>query len=299
MWNDIKQANFLWVGVAIIFGIVGYMSRAIRWKYLLEPLGYTASFKNRFWAVIFGYFANLAFPRIGEVARCGVLNKNENIPVDKLLGTVIAERVIDAFMLLLLTVITFFVKIELFGTFILEKILIPTKQSAASVNPLLLILGILIFAAIVFAFIKTRHKYSFAKKISDFFGGILQGLKSVAQMKERKKFIFHTFLIWFSYWAMSYVIVFTIPQTMHLDPADGLFLLIVGGIGMTVPVQGGLGAYHYIVSHALVIFGLDQKTDGILFATISHESQTITIILLGIISVFILLKNKKSHEPGL
>jgi len=296
MWVDIKKANFFWIALSLVFAFVGYLSRAMRWNCLLQPLGYKATLKNSFLAVVFGYFANLLIPRIGEVARCGVLSRQEKIPVDKLLGTVIVERVIDLLMLMLIGIITFFVKIDLFGTFILERIIFPIKEAFANTNLVVLALVLMVlFGGLIFI-VKTRNRFPLAKKITSFISGILQGLKSVYTMKQRGKFIFHTLLIWICYWAMTYLVFFALPQTSHLDMADGLFILIVGGLGMSVPVQGGMGAFHYFVSHALVIFGLDQKTDGVLFATLSHESQTLFVIILGIISVIALARIKKKSN---
>jgi len=155
----------------------------------------------------------------------------------------------------------------------------------------LLLLGIIVF---IFSFFIITHKRNpFSKKIVDFIRGILQGIKSVYSLKKRKLFIFHTILIWTMYWGMTWAICFSIPQTSHLDAIDGLFLLIVGGVGMAVPVQNGMGVFHFIVGQAIAMYGLDFKTVGVLYATISHESQTLFVIVLGIITSFIIFAKKK------
>lgn len=293
LWYDITQANYIWVACALILGFIGYVSRAYRWNLLIEPLGYKPKLYHSVLAVIFGYFANIGFPRLGEVARCGVLHKKSTIPMDKLIGTVIAERVIDLVVLIVLAIITFFIKIDTFGKFISNKIIHPTTSAFASINILilLLLLGIIVF---IFSFFIITHKRNpFSKKIVDFIRGILQGIKSVYSLKKRKLFIFHTILIWTMYWGMTWAICFSIPQTSHLDAIDGLFLLIVGGVGMAVPVQNGMGVFHFIVGQAIAMYGLDFKTVGVLYATISHESQTLFVIVLGIITSIIIFAKKK------
>ena len=122
LWSDIQDANFYWIGLSLIFALLGFVSRALRWKILIEPLGYSPSNKNTIIAVFIAYFANIAMPRLGEITRCGSLNKTDNIPIDKLIGTVITERVIDFLCLLLLIAFVLVVKFEEVGGFFAKKI---------------------------------------------------------------------------------------------------------------------------------------------------------------------------------
>ncbi len=291
-WTDIIQANYWWVALSLLCGLAGYILRAIRWNLLLEPLGYNPSKKNSFHAVVFGYFANLAFPRLGEVARCGVMNRTEKIPMDTLVGTVIVERIIDLIMLAVLTAITFSIKIEFFGSFILQRIIIPTTQ-AISAHTYTLIVGvsILIISAIILWKILGKTNV-IRQKIGNFTKGIVQGIASIYTVKQKPLFIIYTLLIWTMYWLMSWLVCFAIEPTSHFSATDGLFLLIVGGIGMAVPVQGGIGVFHFIVAQAITMYGLSQQT-GLLYATINHESQLLFIIIMGCISSFYIFIAKK------
>lgn len=296
-WEGVKQANFIWIGISICFAAIGYVSRAIRWNLLIEPLGYKPKISNSILAVIFGYFANIGFPRLGEIARCGVLTRKENIPMDKLIGTVIAERTIDLIMLIILAIVTFFIKINFFGKFITNNILSPTTTAFASINIFLIILLILIIIlVVVILIIFSKKENPITKRIFAFLKGITEGIKTVFMLQKRKTFLLHTVIIWLVYWGMTWTICFSIPQTSHLNAVDALFLLIVGGLGMSVPVQSGIGVFHYMVGQALTIYGLSFET-GLLYATISHESQLLFVIITGSIATFYIFVKKTKREP--
>lgn len=291
-WTDIVHANYWWVALSLLCGFAGYVIRAVRWNLLLEPLGYNPSKFNSFHAVVFGYFANLAFPRLGEVARCGVMNRAEKIPMDTLVGTVIVERIIDLIMLGILTVITFSIKIDFFGSFIMEQIILPTSRVVGAHTYTIIIVGSVLMFAAVLVWYLLGDSNIIRKKISSFCKGIVQGIASIYTVKQKPLFIIYTLLIWLMYWFMSWLVCFAIESTEHFTAADGLFLLIVGGIGMAVPVQGGIGVFHFIVAQAITMYGLSQQT-GLLYATINHESQLLFIIVMGCISSFYIFIAKK------
>lgn len=293
-WSDISLANYWWVGLSLLCGFVGYVVRAVRWNLLLEPLGYKPSGINSFHAVVFGYFANLAFPRLGEVARCGVMNRKEKIPVDALVGTVIVERIIDLGMLITLTVITFFIKIDFFGEFLTQQIILPSSRALSHYKSFLIPIAVVLVLGLVLLFIFFKKSNALSQKIATFIKGILNGIASIYTVKQKSLFIVYTLLIWTMYWLMSWLVCFALESTSHLTAVDGLFLLIVGGIGMAVPVQGGIGVFHFIVAQAITVYGLSEHT-GLLYATINHESQLLFIVIMGCISSFYIFiaKNNK------
>ena len=290
LWNDIKHMNIWWVILSLVFATLGYISRAIRWVLLIETLGHTPSFKNSFTALMFGYFANLAIPRIGEVARCGVLHKQENIPVNKLIGTVVIERLSDLFMLFLIAMSVLLLKYDFLGGFLKEHVFDAAVEKVETIPLSYVIITTSLLSIIGILLIVSKNKFSFSRKATNFVKGIVTGMKSVFSMKKRVQFIAHTVFIWLMYWAMTYVVFFAIPYTAHLSASDGLFILIVGGLGMTAPVQSGMGVFHWIVGQALLLYGLDFATQGIVFATISHGSQTLLVLILGIISIVTMSK---------
>ena len=298
--DDFKSAKYSWVILSLVFALIAYISRAIRWNIIIEPLNHKPKLSNTFYSLMVGYLANFAFPRLGEVTRCASLSKKENIPVDKLIGTVIVERAVDLISLFILLLILIIFRFETFGIFFSENIFIPLGNKVSSTlafSKIFWISGISFLLLGIIAFIIFREKLSKLKiilKAKKILKGIIEGLKAVYKMKKRGAFIFHSVFIWLNYWVMTWVVVFALPATSDLQLMDGLFLLVIGGLGMAAPVQGGIGAYHWIVSRGLFsVFGTISLENGLVFATISHESQAIFSILLGAISLFLLLRKKK------
>lgn len=302
--KDLKQANYYWVLLSLIFAFIGYVSRAYRWKLLIEPLNYNPPVKNVFYALMFGYLANFAFPRIGEISRCGSLTKSDKIPMDSLIGTVIIERAIDMVVLVLLLFIVFIAKIESFGLFIKENVLIPISRKFIntvdfSIYYWLIIVVVLGTSIGLFYFFRKKFKrVKFILKIRKLIRGVISGVKTVTKMRSRSAFFFHTLIIWLMYFLMTYVVVFSIPATQSLSPIDALFLLVIGGLGMAAPVQGGIGAFHWIISSGLGLYGI-SKAEGLVFATIQHESQAILVVLIGAFSILMLFINSRRKRKNI
>ncbi len=288
-----ESVNYSWVALSLLFAFIAYASRAYRWRLLIEPLGYKPSFSNSFYALMIGYLANFAFPRIGEITRCGTLNRTDKIPVDSLIGTVIIERAIDLLSLITLLIILIVAKFDFFGSFFNKNIFNPFYKKVAETFNFSVVIWVFIFGTIFlfillyFIFRARLTKLLFVKKTKKVIKGVMSGIRTVYTMKKRGSFLLHTLIIWLMYWLMTYIVVFAIPATSDLTMIDGLFLLVIGGLGMSAPVQGGIGAYHWIVSLGLTIYGI-PRTDGLVFATVSHESQALFAIALGTMSFLIL-----------
>jgi hypothetical protein len=247
-----------------------------------------------------GYLANFAFPRIGEVTRCATLAKKENIPVDKLIGTVIVERTVDLISLLVLLIFLLIFRLDKFGSFLGNNVLKPLSAKIVetlSVSWIIWILLLVLVVSGIAGYLVFREQLSSIKgvtKLKNLVKGVIAGLKTIYKMKRRWEFIFHTVLIWTLYLLMTWVVVFSIPSTSHLKIIDGIFILVIGGLGMSAPVQAGIGAFHWIVSRGLATVYADfiSLEDGLAFATISHESQAVLAIVLGTLSFFLLIKKK-------
>ncbi|MDK2977353.1 MAG: glycosyltransferase 2 family protein, partial [Bacteroidales bacterium] len=301
--EDLKKANYFWIILSLFFAFIAYASRAYRWRLLIEPLNYKPSFKNVFHALMFGYFANLAFPRIGEISRCAALTKSDKIPMDSLIGTVLIERAIDVVVLLILLFVIFVAKIESFGLFIKENVFIPLSQKVIHTIDfsiyywigIIVLLGVSVF--LIYFFRKKFKRVKIVIKIRKLIRGVVSGVKTVNKMRSRPVFLLHTVIIWVMYFLMTYVAVFSIPATQSLTPIDGLFLLVIGGLGMSAPVQGGIGAFHWIISSGLTLYGI-SKTDGLVLATILHESQVVMVLVLGIIAVITLFLIPRSKSKN-
>lgn len=301
LWSGLKHANYEWVAITVLLGIVAYVARAYRWNLLIETLGYKPPLLHTTSAVLVGYLANIAFPRLGEVSRCAMLRKSDGIPFEGLVGTVIVERAFDIFTLIFLLIVVTIAKISIFGAFFNDHLLAPIGNkidSSLSNTPLLWIIVIVIILATLLLLYLLKNKIGATTpflKVKKIAKGVIQGLKSGYQMKRRKEFFLATVILWTCYWLMSWLIVFSIPATASLGPMDGLFLLVAGSIGMTAPVQGGFGTFHFIVTMALALYGIPRE-DGLIIATLSHESQTIFAILLGTIGFYIIMFLAKKEK---
>jgi glycosyltransferase 2 family protein len=298
--NCFNDINFSWIILSFVFSFAAFWLRAIRWRLLIEPLGYKPSLVDTYHAVSMAYLANFAFPRIGEVTRCAVLNRTDKVPFDVLIGTVITERIADLAMLLICIIAVFIFKFNLFGAFLTENIFHPIVDKIAHAFSSLWIFGLIAlglmvaFVSLVFFFKHRIKKIAMVQKIRALAKGVVNGIFSVFQMRRKTEFIFYSILIWACYWIMTWLPVYSIPATSHLNIMDGLFLLVIGGLAITAPVQGGIGVFHAMVSFAVMtLYGI-TKEDSLAFAVILHESQSIFYILLGGISFFMLfLKRKK------
>jgi uncharacterized protein (TIRG00374 family) len=300
LWVELKEANYFWLLLSILFGLFAFISRARRWVLLINPLGYNPSFRNAFYTMMTGYLANIALPRVGEITRCVALGKKEKIPVDQLIGTVVIERTVDFLSLLSIMVIMIFTSGEQIGRFLKESILVPIQQEVVSIFgniwelwAILLSFFLIIFFLII-RYKKSLRKIRFFSKLFDLARGIINGLKSITNLERKWEFIFHTIFIWFNYVLMTWVVVFSLQSTSHLTMGNSVFLLVIGGLAMSAPVQSGLGAYHYIVSRGLfIVFGIPIE-DGLAYALLTHEAEMVSIAVLGAISFFILFRKDKN-----
>jgi hypothetical protein len=300
LYQDIKEANYTWLLLSVFFGFAAYLSRARRWMLLITPLGYKPTFLNSYNALMVGYLANLALPRIGEITRCVALGKKEKIPVDQLVGTVIIERAIDVISLILIMIVLIFTGSLEIGNFINESIIIPIEQSVATVfgTARILWITLMILAATTLAltiiYRRNLRKIKFFAKLFGIVKGIVNGLNTITNLKHKREFIFHTLFIWICYLLMTWVVVFSIQATSHLTIGNGIFLLVIGGLAMAAPVQGGFGAFHYIISRGLLIYNIPLE-DGLAYALLTHESQLILVMITGIIAFFHIFKKRSPN----
>lgn len=282
-----------WIIFSLFLGLISHISRTIRWKLLIEPTGVNPKLKNTFLAVMIGYFANLALPRMGEIARCGVLSKYEKVSFSTLVGTVMFERAIDMVILLIITLIAIVSQHTVFIRYIEAH---PSVQEALSsfVSSIWLwvaLAGIVVAFIAAHFFLKKSRGYD---KIKHIIRQLWEGLSSIKKMEKRGWFIFHSIFIWVCYYFMNYVCFFAFDFTSDLGPLVGLFVFVMGSYGMVAPVQGGFGPWHALTISSLVLFGV-KETPAETFALVVHSSMTLMIIIVGFISVIVLplINNKK------
>lgn len=299
---DLKEADYSWLLLSVLFGLFAFVSRARRWVLLINPLGFNPSLRNSFYALMTGYLANLALPRIGEITRCVALGKKEKIPVDQLFGTVVVERTIDFLSLLLIMIILIFTSGDQISLFLKESILVPVQQKALLIFGSTWIILVTLFSLLIIILVlviqykKNLRKIRFFSKMFDLTRGIINGLKTITNLKRKWEFIFHTIFIWINYALMTWVVVFSIESTSHLTFGDSIFLLVIGGLAMSAPVQSGLGAFHYIISRGLLFVKGIPIEDGLVYALLTHESQLIFVAIVGTISFFIIFRKHHKEE---
>jgi len=279
------NANYWWIGISIIIGILSHVSRAYRWKYLLEPLGYRPRFLNSFFSVMIGYFVNLLVPRLGEVTRCGVMSRYEKISFNKLFGTVIAERIADMTILTILTLTIIFVQLSTLKEFLYS--ILPDDFNSNSIIFFLLLVagGFFITFWITYSYLKNSTK-PFAIKIKTMAQGFLDGLKSIIEMKNRGLFILHTLFIWLMYLLMFYLCFFSLEETSEIPFIGVIAAFVMGGISL-IFIQGGIGVYPAAIMEVLFLYGITKPT-GLALGWIIWISQTAMLILAGVISMLII-----------
>lgn len=285
---DIDWTFFI---VMIICSGLSHISRGLRWSILLEDQGMIVSKKGLIAGTFVGYFINIVFPRAGEVARCTSVSYKYGLPADKLLGTVVLERVIDMFMLLSCIGLVLFLDFDLFGGFFEER-WIELNNMFSNLIPILI--GLLVTGIIgLFFLFKYRNRISLFTKVYTFFKGIIEGLLSLRKLKRKGLFIFHTLFIWIMYLSMSYIPFRAFQAIENYDVTKALFVFILGGIGMTIPAPGGIGSYQYVVITGMtnVLNTVEEVAAAYAFSV--HTILTLFTITAGIIASIYLFKGKK------
>lgn len=299
-WADfvagLKSCRWELIALSMTASIFAFWLRALRWRGLLLPIDGSLKKRSVFNAINIGYISNFIFPRIGEFVRCGVITANSaleggNVPrkkasYDKVLGTVVLERGWDMLTMLIFMLLVLVTGWNKFGTFFMEKMWEPAAGRFGF--SLWWIVGGLVAVcfAVVAAMWRFRRTNAFCGKVWNVVMGLSQGIGSCLKMQDKWKFFLYTLLIWAMYWLMSYSTMRAMPVLDALGAADAMFLMVAGSFGWLVPVPGGFGAFHFVVSLALsTIYGIPFGT-GIVFAALSHESQAITMVLCGGISYF-------------
>ena len=268
-----KKANYYWILLGLFFGLLSHLSRAYRWKFMLEPLGYNPKIQNSVMAVFIAYLTNFGIPRSGEVMRAVVFANYENVPFEKGFGTIVAERIADLLVMLLIILTTLFIQYEFISDLLLKNF-----------NPTTLILaliGLIIIGGIFFALI-ANAKSGFAFKIKTFVKGVIEGATSIFKMEKKWAFIGHTLFIWLMYLLMFYVTVFSVPELQNVSFAAIVIGFIAGGFAIAAS-NGGVFVYPAAILAAFTLFGIDQNP-SFAFGWIMWTAQTGLILFFGALS---------------
>lgn len=287
--GSLTNARYLLVMPAMAMLLLSHYSRALRWRMLMEPLGFAPRVTNTFMAVLLGYFFNLLVPRMGEVMKCTMLARYEKTPVDRLIGTMVAERALDMVCLAIVIALTFFLQADLAGQVLESEFgkLASGFRGGGGVTRILL--GIAMFAGGTWLFFQILKRFShigWIAKARGLFMGVLQGLTSIGKIRNKTAFMLHTVFIWTMYLASIYLGFKAMEPVTHLGLEPSMTILSVGSLAM-IATQGGIGAYQIAVQKSLSLYGIGA-VDGLAFGWLLWAFQTILILLTGLICLVLL-----------
>ncbi len=288
--SSFAKANWWLLIAGSSVGFFSNFLRALRWRLLLFPLGYRPGLLNTAHSVNIMYLGNLAFPRLGEVSRCAMLSRYENIPLDKSIGTMITERLIDVVSLLIVGVYLFITQYEILAGYF-EKVFLSNKNQGdnAWIKWVIMFIGIA-GAATAWLVLKRFSNHPFLKKILELIEGLFTGVKSILQMKNTGLFIFYSVMIWISYALMVYICFFALEETRGLNFNTALALVFFGGFAY-IATQGGIGAYPLAVQGVLILYGIGSIL-GYAFGWIVWVLQTGLVVVLGLLSLILITTTK-------
>lgn len=271
---------------SLIFGLGGNVFRGLRWGLLIDSLGERVKKKNVVLAVLGNYAINLVLPRVGEIWRCGVTSKYEKIPFTKLVGTMLVDRVMDTIVVGLVATIVFSFNFSFISTYFSNN---PEFVNGfnAMFSSVWMYVGILLLALTIWLFFKKWGHLAFVKKVKEAILNIWEGIKSLWKLDCKALFIFQTMMIWVCYFLYFYITFYAFEFTSHLGVRIGLIAFIMSSIGVAVPVQGGIGVWHFMVISTLVSFGVSEIDAGA-FALVVYTIQTVWVIITGLVGVFAL-----------
>jgi uncharacterized protein (TIRG00374 family) len=304
-WVQIKSAvqrAKAWLIVPVIVMLVlSHFIRAVRWKILMEPLGYKPSTFNTFAAVMIGYLVNAGVPRLGEVVKCTLLSKYEKVRADKLIGTIVMERAVDVVCLALVFVAALFFQGHVIGEYVgsLFGSFFRDANGQTSVTRITLYIGgFCVFIAIIYFLLKRFGHIDAVGKIKTILKGILHGLQSIRFIKHKGWFVFHSLLIWSLYLFSTTLGILALQETAHLGIEGSLTTLAVGSVGMVL-TPGGIGAYPLLVAKLMGLYGVDEVTIGNALGWLLWTAQTVIIVVGGLILIPLFSyynKNKNRSE---
>lgn len=285
------KADYSWLALSLVASGLSHYFRALRWKLLLKPLNHPTKTSNTFFAVMVGYLANCALPRLGEVTRCGILNRYEKVPFTEGFGTVIAERAMDMLCLVLIFFATLGLEFDkiygiadrLIFSFVAEKM-----NKLADNQVFLLAAGVsIILLAALFFYFRQRIRSLFSGKVKGLIKGLGEGLMSVKKVDQPVAFIMYTALIWLMYFLQVYLCFFAFDETSSLSFMVAVVITVFGSLGV-VAVPGGTGAYQAIIIQILTMVYLISDTYSFAFAWAVWTAQILLILVLGAASLLLL-----------
>ena len=302
-WLQLKdaldRANYWLLIPVLLLLLASHWLRALRWRQLMEPLGYKPSRMNTFLGVIIGYFVNLGAPRLGEVIKCTILARYEKVPADKLVGTIVAERAFDVVCLLAVFGLTFIFQFNVINSLTMDmrNTLFHNANGQTSYVKIGLFVAVVILLFFILRFVYSRYGHTtIVQKIKTIFINIWHGLTSIRSLKNKPLFIVYSIGIWSLYLLSTWFGFFAISETRHLGLADALSVLAMGSIGMIVS-PGGIGAYALLVQKTVAFYDVPSLPYGQALGWLLWFGQFLSFVLFGVASFILLPRiNRKTYE---
>lgn len=296
MVADFKSVNWFWMLAIVVSFMLSNWFRALRWNMLLRGMGYQPKTYNTFWSTMIGYWVNTILPRIGELSRPIVASRYEKIPFDKVMGTIVVDRVLDVLSLLVIIGITFLLQFNLLWNFLTRN----NQLTGIWTSPVFWTVIVLFSISVPYILYKIRHKIKdlpFFYKVENIIYGFWEGVKSIKKTENHTLFFVYSVLIWFLYYTMPLFCFWAFPPTAHLTPMAALVVFVFSAMGILVPTPGGIGAYQYLVSLALVSFYGITNGDAFSFSNIIFVVVTLNNIILGLLGYVVLpILNKRDEN---
>lgn len=288
--TDFREADVFWLCMVLLTYLLSNVSRAIRWKSLIKPLGHDVSFWNSFHSIMLGYFANLGLPRMGEMLKPISLSRYEKIPFEKVMGTVVTDRILDFLMLFIVIGIALASEFDILWSWLNENMNLTEKGQSIFGNPIvqgILVVGVLAGLGVLI-FRKRLMATNLYRKVEKIILGFWEGVISIRKVDNLAAVLGHSVFIWLMYFSMTWLCMFAFQPTEHITMIQGLMVFVFGALGMVVPSPGGMGTYHLMIMAGLTIYGV-EAVDGFSFANILFFAiQIFGNILFGIIALIAL-----------
>ena len=296
--QDFRSADYSYVLIALVLFMVSNIARVLRWHQMLEPLGYRPHFVNSIGSVMIGYLVNLGIPRSGEFVRAGVLSKYEGYQPEKVMGTIVTDRVMDVICLLVVIMLSLLLSYDTIGVYLEENMDLSGKIALITNYPMLIgavgLVGLTLLA-LAWRYRTSIMQSSIGAKVVNLLEGLWVGIKSIAQLRRPSLFVLYSIIIWLMYYLMTYVSMFAFAPTENLGAVAALVVFVLGTLGFVFPAPGGMGAYHFMIGQGLAIYGISEA-DGFSFANIFFFSVQLGCnVLMGLLALAILPSFNRSR----
>ncbi len=294
LWEIAKTANFGIIFLSLLFGLLGNYIRGLRWELFLKSLGYNPKRSSIVYATFGNYAVNFLLPRAGDFWRCAVVSKYDQIPFSKTFETFVIDKILDLAASVIIVLISVFLSVDFFISYFNEN-----PEFAQNITNLFSSFwiyagGIMIILSVILIF-KIWKEHPVIKRISNFGKTIKHDLKLIARMKEKKLLILYTIGVWLCFYLYFYICFYAFDFTKHLGFIAGWIVFAMSNVGVAVPVQGGIGAWHFMVISSLVILGVSYEQASA-FAGAVFAVQSVWIILIGVFGVLALPYVKREKE---